>query len=833
MPNAPAINTQEDYHDSSDNQFKLLLGLAFILVSPITVITAAAVYVIFSYGKIKRSVIAVFSLPFFIIPLFFLQTAWHNFLNSWFETFTRIFAAEDKFPVILQMLGQQFWIAVPTGVLVGLGFSTWRWFTRARWQEWKFRRTPWEILATKRTIEKIKNDEDTPTDGMTLGIDKNSSNRVVQTYAEAGGQTLVMGGSGSGKTRTALTRARDQIKNGDGLVFVDLKADPEVTNIIKIYCDRYGRRMQHFTLQDLGEPYTGPVEEGPAHYDPLAQGDHTRRADMVLDLRDWENADFYKKLTQSYLQLLFTVHINNPPKEGMSALEDAIALMSPKYLQERARPLASNPRFSSIVASIDALNDEKMSNSVRENLQTNRSQLEIFLQGIAGPWLTYDKGGNNISLLETAINGDVVVFSLDSQAYPTLAADIANLIIQDLKTVSSELLKKQTGDVTPPPFHVFIDEFSAIGSDNIVGLINKARASNMYVTIATQALGDLAVKNPALMDQILGILSSFIIHRANTLKDAEVYSGLTGMTTISKVRQSVEQTQNIWGGIGTGIGTGNASVEEVEQAKVMPKEIQGLGVGEMFYINTASKQIKNVQCIIEDIADPRKGGTAKALAATKSLPLSGDNVNTTGTISLEKEETVPSLAALLGKEDADHTNNNALPVNQQLTNEAFKIHEETSKQEESSPKMLGKIKGIISDKKTDAADITTPTANDNPTKTQEAFDEVKNLEKVELNYDLLRTFFNDPTLVDEQEREDIADGVIAAPASASASVPAKPKVAPKPVAAPVATPQAAPAKAASPFAPKQTGKALPTRPVLPGRPQSKPSTPPSKSEFDF
>jgi hypothetical protein len=816
MANAPAINTQEDHVDSNENQVKFLAGLVFILVSPITIVTAAGIYLIFSYGRVKRSVIALFSLPLFVIPLFFIGTAWNNFTTSWFSTFPEIFNAENKLAVVMQMLAEQFWIAVPTGILVGLGFATWRWFTRARWQEWTFRRTPWEIIATKRTIEKIKNDEDTPKDGMTLGIDKNSSERVVQTYAEAGGQTFLVGGSGAGKTRTALTRSRDQIKNGDGLVVVDLKADPEVANLIKIYCDRYGRKMQHFTLQDILTPYTGPAEEGPAHYDPLAQGDHTRRADMVLDLRDWEGAEFYKKLTQSYLQLLFTVHINNPPKEGKSALEDAIALMSPKYLQERARPLAGDPRFSSIVESIDVLNDEKMSNSVRENLQTNRSQLEIFLQGVAGPWLTHDRGGNNISLLEAAINGDVVVFSLDSQAYPTLAADIANLIIQDLKTVSSELLKRQNETVTPPPFHVFIDEFSAIGSDNIVGLINKARASNMYVTIATQALGDLAVKNPALMDQILGIISSFIIHRANTLKDAEVYSGLTGITKVSKVRQNVEQTQNVFGGLGTGIGTGNASVEEIEQAKVMPDKIQGLGVGEMFYINTSTKRIKNVQCIIEDIADPKKGGT--------NAVMSGENQHKTlaeipDKLSLNKEETQPALPSLVDfteKPIKEQATKQTEVVNHQLTANSFTNKEETSRKENSTT-MFGKNK----------APKEAPTSEKSP-KTEDAFAEVKELKKVELNYDLLRTFFNDSSIVDEQEREDIADGI-------GASRKPAPVQAEKAETAPTA-PQTLPAGVTkpSPFAPRPTGTNLPTaRPVLPARPTRPQPKAPTKSEFDF
>lgn len=813
MPNAPAINTQEDHEESQENQFKLLIGLVFILVSPITILTTVIVYFIFSFIRVRRSVIALFSLPFFVIPLFFIADAWNSFIASWTTTFPSIFESEDKFPVVLEMLAQQFWIATPVGILAGLGLASWRWFTRARWQDVKFRKAPWELLHKKKVVKQIQNDEATPNDGMTLGIDVENGNRVVQTYHEASGQTFLVGGSGAGKTTTALIRIRDQIKNGDGVCLVDLKGDPEVAKTAKMYADRYGRGFKHFTVQDVTQPYFGPAEVGPSHYDPLSQGDHTRRADMVLDLRDWTGADFYKKMTQSYLQLLFTVHIHNPPKDSISALEDAIQLMSPKYLQERARPLVSNPMLSSIVSSIDALNDEKMSSSVRENLQTNRSQLEIFLQSVVGPWLTKDRGGNNISLFDTAVNGDVVVFTLDSQAYPSLAGDIANLIIQDLKTVSSELLKIQN----KKPFHVFIDEFSAIGSENIVGLINKARASNMFVTIATQALGDLTVKNPALQDQILGIISSFIIHRANTEEDAKVYAGLTGTMTKSVVSQKVDYSQNLFGGIGKGIGTGGGTVQEVEQWKVMPTQIQNLGVGEMYYINTSSKVIKQVQCIMEN----------ENLNETKSVSSLVPAQHQEQLLSLDKEEEpVPSLAELTGKPSSSTPHSAPDGVNQQLTTDSFNQSFQASRKENSSMFNSNKEKKNQS-----------PNVNKTEEEaTRQAFEEVKNMQKVEIDYDVLRTFFNDPSVVDEQEREDIADGV-AQDKTSSASHPydiarneevAAQDSTPSPV-----LPKEAPSKQ-SPFAPKRPSSGLPSRPsALPVNRPTPNQTPPGKSEFDF
>lgn len=778
MSSAP-LNTQDDSRkDSEERNTKLFLGFLFIIVTPITVLTAWGVYLMFSYLKIKRSVILLFSSPFLVAALLFIIPISKLYISSWTDTFPKIIAQEtEPFIGILTMLAQQFLLSFPLGILVGLGVATWRWFTRARWQKWEFRKTPWEVAKFRRNIAKIKNDEDTPVDGMTLGIEANGE-RVVQTYDEASAHTLIIGGSGSGKSRTAMMRIRDQIKKGEASIIIDLKDDPELTNFVKIMCDRYGRKFQHFTMQDNTKPYTGPAPEGNAHYDPLAQGDHTRRADMVLDLQEWTASnDVFKKLSQSYLQLLFTVLIQNP-RPQLSTLEDAIDLMNPKYLQERARPLAGDPRFSAVMRSIDSLNDEALSRTVKDNLQTNRSQLEIFLQSIAGPWLMLDnKNGNNINILDAAYNGDVIVFSLDSQAYGSLAAHLANLIIQDLKTVSSELLRSPA----PKPVHVFIDEFSAIGSDNIINLLNKARAANMSITLATQTIGDLMVNNPALKMQIMGIVSSFIIHRANTQDDATVYSGLTGMTTVSKVRHQATYNQDMLGGIGAGIGTGNASVEEVEEWKVKPTEIQELNKGQMFFISTTTHRIKLVQCIIEDIADPTKGGTSNAM---KEMPMAPTVV--------VQEKFSPS---------------NPLDFNQPLetVNEQFTPADAGMTLQKGDKPVTRQPKEYA--------------ANSDDNRKQEIAD----LKKVPVNYGTLRTFFNNLDELSDQEQQDIADGV---PVIDERMPAATPTIAAAP--SNTVTPSNFPNRPALPPAAPRNNP-LPKRPAFPGKPASTPK----KTEFDF
>lgn len=770
------VQTVDDPRDNSNDAALarfIIWGLLF-LVTPLTVITSVIVYALFVYVRIKRSVIVVFSAPIILATFIFGGNTFGNFISS-FQHVPEIFGGD--FGTIFTILALQAPVSVSLGILLGLAFASWKWFKRSRWETHKFRKAPWEILRMRKTIKEIQLDLNGPDNGMTLGVN-NDGNRVIQTYEEASAHTFIVGGSGSGKTQTAIMRIRDQIQNGDGICIVDLKNDPDFVNKVKLFADRYGRKFQHFTLQDISQPYLGPAPEGPAHYDPLSKGDWTRRADMILDLRDWTNADYFKKNTQAYLQLLFAVIINNP-NPNISTLEDAVTLMDPKELQRRAQPLATNENFRSFVSSIDQLNDTKLSQNIRENLQTNRSQLEIYLQSIAGPWLRLDKGGNNIDIEEAARNGDIVFFSLDSLAYGSLAAHLANLIIQDLKTISSSLLTNKA----QRPFHVFIDEFSAIGSDNIIGLLNKARASNMSISLATQTLADLMTKDPSLKGQLMGIVSSFLIHRANTHEDSEVYSGLTGTEKVFKAVENIEQNKDLFG-LNTGRATQSGRVEEIEQWQIMPTEIQKLRVGEMFYINTSNQRTsrsEKVQCILED--------TDRVENTTQTRP------KTTPTITIEETPTPTNYTQTDFTLNPQHGGNN--PHINTTDFQPLSPEPQPAQQGETGMAQKSNKPPMNEDGK--------PSTNPNDYK------------KVAINYALLGKVFNDKAELHQQHQRDIKDGVYGTP---------QPQ---QPVSAP---PQAPPQPAHGTELP-QTPTVLPVSPFLPKiAPKVEPESG-SKDAFDF
>ena len=670
-------------------QANALVGVLIgVLIVPFMALSGFLTWIAFTRWRYRRSVLSTVLVAYLIfvgswfIPL---SVIWFNGnLSDLNETMK---SGGDFTSLILSYILIQFSIGTPVGISLGLLYASWRWYQRSEWEEYDFRITPWELRRGRKTAAKIRADEETPVNGFTLGINDHGD-RVIQTDKDAATHTLVVGASGSGKTTTVMSKARDAIKRGQGLVFVDLKGGPDVPEVLSKFAKRYGRKFSHWTLQPRDTPYTGPDTQGPAYYDPLARGEATRRKDLLIASRDWSE-EFYKIEASNYLQLLFYIVIANPNPE-VSTLSDVVALLNPRALMARAKPLIDNPIYADIISGIESLNDERISPQKRNAIEGLRSQLAVILNSVAGQWLHVDPKGHNINLKEAAHNGDIVVFSLDSSNYQELASLVANLIIQDLKTVTSEL----RDDPSPQPMQIFIDEFSAIGSDNIIGLINKSRDAGLPVTLATQALGDLRRVNEAFLDQLIGIVSSYIIHRANKEDDAQVYAGLTGKVKRKRFSQNVDYTKGRWGGIGKGAGTGGGRVEEVEEYLITPNEIQQLGMGEMVYIAKAQQPvyIQHVTVIpegmVEDAIEDEKDFNVAVYVPETSFDVTPEENadNNIEEISLdfpvanEKEELVlPSvktegrlsspekIAKILNNND-DVTVSNSLPVRPLIPN---------------------------------------------------------------------------------------------------------------------------------------------------------------------
>jgi hypothetical protein len=566
----------------SDSWGRVAAAAAIFIFAPIPLLVALGVYVTFQFGRVSYKVFWVIVGSYWLVLL--------GVYGITLKPFTMYFS---PYVDLLSQLSSGNWNAtfatwisnqVPLGVGVGLIFGTvytyYRWIRRPVWEDnATLRPTPWEWMRKRRTRKQISKNEHSPDNGMTIGIVKDGR-RLIQTDAEAAAHTFMCGSSGSGKTTTLLMHARDAIRRGHGYVYVDLKGGTDVPEQLADFADRYGRRFMHFAIQDSRLPYAGPAD-GPAYYDPAGRGDPSRRKDLLVGAKKWD-VEYYKQVIANYLQTAFRVSALVPPQPGVGSFEDLVVLLQPDRLADRAARIPVTHRdYPILYAEVDRLVNGSEAQE-RSGIRSMLAYIQTFVGSTAGAWLRKDPEGlRDIDFRRTADEGWVVCFSLDSSNYEESSAAIAGLVVQDLKTLSSELRINPA----PRPMNIVLDEFQAIGSDNVLGLIDKCRDANMPVIMSTQAIGNLTAIDDSFVDRVIGIVNCFMIHRANSMADAEIYAGLTGMEKRFKKMLEVEHRSSLPGGsFGVGAATGGGRVEEYDEFRVLPKDFLELGRGEMVYV---------------------------------------------------------------------------------------------------------------------------------------------------------------------------------------------------------------------------------------------------------
>lgn len=647
-----------DSNPHSDRDAKMAAGMGILLALvafPIAAATALGVWMTFTWGKINHRVIwAVVGLYAILLLITGNGPQSVNMYTESWQVIFKAFEEKDTTDITGQIIGAmllQMPLSFLIGGVLGASWTYWEWIRRPSWVKYDFRLTPYEWFRRRKNISDIQSDKNSPKNGKTMGIDASRGNKIIQTDEEARAHTLCIGSTGSGKTTTLMLMARDIIKRGHGLIFIDLKGSPDVVRILHEYAERYGRGFQHWTMQTPGEAYEGPDEKGPAYYDPLNRGDASRRTNLIMAGRKWSES-YYEVLAQDYLQRAFEVAIASPPSNAISSFADIASLFDVKTLRERAKimELKGNRRHEEIIRQVDDYFN--LDGSVKKDagtvsaLKSVEAEIRILTNSTAGAWLRKDPDfDNDINLRSVADNASIVVFSLDSLNYESDANRVGNLIIQDLKTVTSELQTRPSENT----LQVYIDEFSAIESENIVGLINKSRSAGVPVTLSTQAIDDLRKESDSFMGRVVANINSFIIHRANDLDDAEEYAKLTGKEKKQTFNQVVEHKSSLIGRFGRGSGTGKGSLIETIDYRVSPETIQELGTGEAIYIAKSPLRIAKVivvpedesKIVVDEVARKKNNDQRHANAPVKPSYQSFDSFGDSNPNWDEKEEKKP------------------------------------------------------------------------------------------------------------------------------------------------------------------------------------------------
>lgn len=392
-------------------------------------------------------------------------------------------------------------------------------------------------------------------DEIRLGTDSVDGEATGVYLDELQQHALLLGATGSGKTTTLLKITDGAAALGIPVVAIDLKGSPGFGTRLQQTAHRHGRGFVHWSLS------------GATHWNPLTRGDASELKDKLVGMEAWSEPH-YKRAAERYLQTVFTVldALGETP-----SLKRVVELMDTRALNATLRDVPKD-LADRVGAYLDQL---AHSNDQRSAIAGLSTRLALLADSTAGDLLASptDPDAKTIDIGDRIRAGDVCLFSLDSLRWPELAPQVAGLVIQDLKTVASEMLTNDDGHRAL----LAIDEFSALDGDQLLGMLARAREAGIGVLLSTQELADLAKVAPTFAAQVIANTNVKLIHRQEVPDSAELLAGTIG--TYKEWEHTFVEHDPI-AEFATGVSSVMGTRRLVDKYTIHPNTFKSLGVGQ-------------------------------------------------------------------------------------------------------------------------------------------------------------------------------------------------------------------------------------------------------------
>lgn len=392
------------------------------------------------------------------------------------------------------------------------------------------------------------------------------------------------GASGFGKTTDIIALVRGALEAPAAqplrvpLIYINLKPDPEVTEAMRRIAHRAGRRFLHVSLG--GELGYNPIRHG------TAGAVATRIVEVEAAAADGGFSEPFHKANGQELLGYATRALDELVAKDRTYERGSRRLSWRRDLYHlhrimRLSTLMGTRHHLSGDLQLDLAEYEEELNEIprkKESAEGMRARIGKMLTSAIGPMLHEDEDGLN---LEDAMRaGDVVVFDLDSMQDTVAATSLANLAIKDLQAVLGHLGSQRwnrTGEKITRMGLIVVDEFSALGGDAVVDLLQRGRTNGGAVVLATQDVGSVMDAGDGLLTTILTNTNVQLVHVQS--ERAEDYAKNWG------TRPSMAETIQVFDDH-TMLGTltsksGQGSLREGKEFTVHPDTLRKLGPGEI------------------------------------------------------------------------------------------------------------------------------------------------------------------------------------------------------------------------------------------------------------
>lgn len=383
-----------------------------------------------------------------------------------------------------------------------------------------------------------------------LGSDATGA-QVLLSDRQLSAHALILGASGAGKSTTMLRLLTAHVARGRPVLAIDLKGSPAFAGALAESAGSAGRPFRLWT------------PDGPDHWNPLQYGNATELKDKLVATERFTEPHYQRaaeRYVQTVLQVLISARKDRPP-----TLQEVVELMEPRRLSRALRD-TPGPLGERVQDYLGSLAPDQVS-----AIRGLGTRLALISESHSGRFLEPVSDPHRIVDLRGSLAGDdVVLFSLNSSTYGKLAAQVGTLAVQDLITAVGHRLTQAAG----APALIGIDEFSALGADNVVALLARGREAGVSILLATQELADLDRAARGLRDQVLGNTAVKIAHRQDVPSSAQTIAQMAG------TESSWEHTfQTSAGSLLPRHDTGRGTRRQVERFVIHPNAIKTLPTG--------------------------------------------------------------------------------------------------------------------------------------------------------------------------------------------------------------------------------------------------------------
>jgi hypothetical protein len=398
--------------------------------------------------------------------------------------------------------------------------------------------------------------------------------------------TVILGPTGFGKS-TTIDRITWELLGTPVVrdlhnphVMIDMKGEPDVIEYRRRLAEATGRRC-HVVTVDGRYP-------GSTTYNPLRHGTPSELRSKLLGAEEGAadggfSEPYYLAVGKRWLLLVCEVLIDLVDHGRQSTvrgqrrpwrrdLPDAVRLMQPKVLHQQVSEVS--PAIADRIMTYFETADEDLIRTVSGIYERYADMVE----GAAAGVLVDSPTG--VDLYQAIQSGDIVVFSLDAASDRTVARQLGNLVLQDLRVIGARLQQERFRD-TGRRVLVFVDEFSALGGSALLDFYTRARSAGIITGLATQASEDFRAVSDQFDAAVRTSANVFILHRQKHGAAAEWAESIGTTQGFQETLQVTEEADPLGT---TAAASGVGSLRVVDRFIVHPNELKTLPQGEAYIL---------------------------------------------------------------------------------------------------------------------------------------------------------------------------------------------------------------------------------------------------------